>query len=185
MKRVVGLVGRNSRALVAGTLGAALLLAASQAQALELGILPLFLKGGNGGLAYGGSLVAKQDIWRYAEISGRVGYSKSDCHMVKSVPLEFTAEMKYPLFNDRLVPYAGMGIGYHIWTGGLVDLENSIAWYPLGGINWYFDKKKKWALFIEGRYEFMDANIISGGPPGMTQASFTRWGGGFGISYRF
>jgi hypothetical protein len=174
-----------SRTSLGGVFAAALVLAAAQAQGLEMGVMTTWLKGGNGGLAYGGSLIAKEEIWRYADISGRVGYMKSDCHRVRSVPLELTAALKYPLLNDRLVPYAGMGVGYHVWTGGAVDLENSWSWFPLGGISYYLDKERKWALFIEGRYQFMDAKIEAGGPPGKTEASFTSWGGSLGVTYRF
>jgi hypothetical protein len=185
MKKTGLLTEWRNQPFVAGMIGTFLWLAASQAYGLELGILNTWLKGGNGGLAYGGSVLARQEIWRYADVSGRVGYSKSDCHGVTSVPLELTGELKYPLHNDRWVPYVGMGVGYHIWTGGHVELENSMSWFPLGGLRWYPGKDKKWCVFIEGRYEYMDADIISGGPPGKTEASFMRWGGGVGVSYRF
>jgi hypothetical protein len=166
-------------------LGASLISTACRGQDFELGVLTTWLKGGNGGLAYAGTLVAKEQIWRYADITERVGYQKSDCHGVTCVPLEATAALKYPLFNDRLVPYAGMGGGYNIWTGGHVDLENSWSWYPLGGITYYLGKQRQWSIFIEGRYEFMSAKILSGGPPGQTEATFDRWGGGIGVAYRF
>jgi hypothetical protein len=178
--------GRDRRVgLLSILLGASLLSTASQGQVFELGVLNTWLKGGNGGLAYGGSLIAKETFWRYADITGRVGYQKSDCHNVTCVPLEATAALKYPLFGDRLVPYAGMGGGYYIWTGGKVDLQNSWSWYPLGGITYYLGKQRKWSLFIEGRYEYMEAKILAGGPPGKTMADFDRWGGGLGVAYRF
>jgi hypothetical protein len=179
------IVSTARRTWLGGIFCAGLIVAAAPASGFELGLMTTWLKGGNGGLAYGGNLIGKQEIWRYADISGRVGYEKSDCFRVTSVPLEFTATLKYPLLDDRLVPYAGMGVGYYIWTGGAIALENSWSWYPVAGISYYLGKERKWSIFMEGRYEYMDAKILSGGPPGQSEASFMRWGGGFGVSYHF
>jgi hypothetical protein len=176
---------RGGQTWLAGAVGGVLMLAASQGQAFELGLMSTWLKGGTGGLAYGGSLVGNYDLCRYADVGARVGYMKSDCYGVKYVPLQLTTSLKYPLCDDRLVPYAGIGVGYNIFTGGTISLEDAWSVFPMGGINWWFSKEKKWAFFIEGRYQFMKADFASGGLPGKTDANFGGWGGSFGVKYRF
>jgi hypothetical protein len=176
---------RSGASLVAGIIGGALMLAAAHAQPVELGVMSTWLKGGTGGLAYGGSLVGNYDLCRYADVGARVGYMKSDCYGVKYVPLQLTTSLKYPLFDDRLVPYAGVGVGYNIFTGGTISLDDAWSVFPMGGINWWFSKEKKWAFFIEGRYQFMKADIQSGGLLGQDKANFGGWGGSFGVKYRF
>jgi hypothetical protein len=183
-KNQVGRAGVGKSAVARG-LGALLIFAALHVQALELGALATLIDGQEGGWSHGFGLRVDQELFRYADVGGRVSYMRSDCHKVYFVPLELTADLKYPLFDDRLVPYAGVGVGYDIYVSGAVSLENSVSVFPLGGFKYYLGEEKRWALFVEARYQFLSANIESGGPPGKTEAQFNGPGGCVGISYRF
>jgi hypothetical protein len=183
-KNQFGRIGGAGLALAYG-LGVLLVFAAMRVQALELGVMATLIDGEEGGWSHGGGLRLDQELFRYADIGGRVSYMRSDCHKVYFVPLELTADLKYPLFNDRFVPYGGIGVGYNIYTSGEVSLQNSVSVFPLGGLKYYLGEEKRWALFVEARYQFLNANIESGGPPGKTEAHFNGPGGIFGISYRF
>ena len=169
-------------------LGALLMCAALPARAWELGVINTWIRGqrpqGGTATAHGGSLMLRQDIWRYADVSLRAGYVRSDCFKVYYVPLEGTASFKYPLCDDRLVPFLGLGLGYHFFTSGTIALRNSPSIFPMLGLDWRFSTKKKWSLYIEGRWEFINAKVDSGSVQGST-AKFTGPGGSWGVSYRF
>jgi hypothetical protein len=68
---------------------------------------------------------------------------------------------------------------------GSTSVLPPFVWRRSNNFTWYPGKQKRRSLFFEGRYEYMEANIQSGGPPGVSKASFNRWGGSFGVSYRF
>jgi hypothetical protein len=169
----------------AGLAAALLAMGAMQVEALELGAMATLIDGEEGGWSHGGGLRLDQELFRYADVGGRVSYMRSDCHKVYFVPLELTADLKYPLFREHLVPYAGLGAGYNIYTSGDVSLENSFSVFPLGGFKYYLGEEKRWAVFVEARYQFLDVDIESGGPPGKTEAHFNGPGGCVGVSFRF
>jgi hypothetical protein len=184
------------RGFVFALTGSVLVLGGSSVRAWELGFVTTWIKGeGNGGisisgpgggtgLSYGASLMLKEDLCRYSDINLQVGYTKADCFKVGFVPIELAASAKLPLLEDRLVPYVGMGVGYHIFTTGTIGLEDSVGFWPLAGVGWRFGRDNRWCLFMEGRYRFLSADVTSGFPSG-TRANLDGYGGSFGLSYRF
>jgi hypothetical protein len=165
----------------------------------KVGIMDTWLKGGVGGMGYGGSLKVERDLCRYADLGFRVGYMKWDCRKVAHVPLELTATVKYPLFNDRLVPYVGVGGGYNVWTAGQVSLDNCFSVFPTVGLEWRLSPKKQWSIFIEARAQFMATEVtpsessnqpgagscLETWPRGTKHPQFDSWGGSFGLIHYF
>jgi hypothetical protein len=171
------------KSLMATMLGAALILATSPARALELGVASVWIHNdaiGGGGLAHGASLMVDQEVWRYADVGARAGYMRSDCFKTFYVPLELTARLQLPLCNDRFVPFAGLIGEYRVFTSSKQDLDNAFGISPNVGFNWRWGKTKQWSIFVEVRYQFLQADIKTGG-----HARFDGPGGSGGLTYRF
>jgi hypothetical protein len=163
------------------------LLASVSANAWEVGYMGTVIKGrssGGTGLSYGGDVMVQEDIGKFFDVGLRAGYTKSDCFGVKYVPIQGTASFKYPIGDGTWVPYVGLGIGYHVFTGGTIDLENTVGYYPRIGLNYRIGKEKHWAIFIEATYRIMKTDI-TGGNTTETEAKLDGGGGSFGFSYRF
>ncbi len=165
----------------------ALMWSAVSVQAWEVGYMGTVIKGrssGGTGLSYGGDLMVQEDLCPYFDAGMRVGYTKSDCFKVKYVPLQATLSVKYPLDDGKWVPYAGIGIGYHFFLGGNIDLRDTVGYYPRLGVNYRLGEKKQWSIFIEATYRFLEADV-TGGSTTETKAKLDGGGGSFGFSYRF
>ena len=170
--------------MIALTLGALIGLPPLSARAWEVGVITTWIRGtrpqGGTATAHGGSLLVQQDLCPYVDIGARCGYMRSDCFKTYYVPVELTTSLKYPLLEDRLVPFIGVIGAYHIFTSSTLDIEDDFGVSPMVGGYWRFGKKKQWSLYIEGRWQFLQTNIEGDG-----HARYDGPGGSGGITFRF
>lgn len=117
------------------------------------------------GDAWGGGVMLRLGIVDWFAVDARASYldfSDSDFRMV---PLEAAATLRLPLFENRLIPYAGGGVGYYIYDvkSSTVDIDNGVGFFPLVGLEARFGSRNQWSLFGEARWLFLSSDIDEAG----------------------
>jgi len=88
---------------------------------------------------FGGGLRSKTQIVPMVAIDTRVSWVKfSDTVDMSVFPIEATGILKLGML------YAGIGVGYYIFSADDVDLENAFGWYLAGGIEVSLSKFGVW-----------------------------------------
>ena len=156
------------------------LLAAMPIRAWEVGVIFSYINmEEGGGPSYGPRIMVRQELWHYIDIGARLGYMRSDKLSIEFMPVEATIALKYPFLEERLVPFLGVGFGYHFYPS---DYRSSQALTPNLGFDLRFGERKQWSFFFEGLYQF--GHVHTGGH-GSPSTSDDGPGVSTGISFRF
>ena len=104
------------------------------------------------------------------------------------VPLETAALFRLPLLENTLVPYAGVGIGYYMFTDSdLVEIGNDVGYFPVVGLELHFGAEKQWAVFGEARWLFIfsDVDAATGSLSNLNSDDMSGIGINLGVSLKF
>ena len=111
------------------------------------------------GRGYGGGAKLELNPIDLLSIDGRASWIRYDDVGVDMVPLEVAGLINLPLFWERFVPYAGVGMGYYVFTGSGSDLKDEVGYFPLAGLEIGFHKL---SVLAEARYLFMKTDVENG-----------------------
>jgi outer membrane protein W len=163
--------------------------------ALRTSALDLSLSGfgtyydpGSAGEAWGGGAMLKLAIIDYVAVDARVSYLDIDRADGALIPLEAAATFQLPLFNKRLIPYAGVGVGYYLFEVDQVRIDDDWGVFPLAGISLFFGEESSFGLFAEVRYLFLGSDIESAADSALSSLNGDDVDGvaiNVGVSYRF
>jgi hypothetical protein len=111
------------------------------------------------GQGYGGGAKLELKPISLVSIDGRASWVHYDDVNVDMIPLEVAGLLNMPLLWEMIVPYAGVGTGYYMFTGSGGDLEDETGWFPLVGLEIGF---KKLSILAEARYLFLETDVKNG-----------------------
>jgi hypothetical protein len=141
----IGLVLMAGLSLVIGGCG-------STGSGVELGAFGSYLDGGDLGTGYGGGAKLEFNPIDLLSIDGRASYVHFDDYDVDVIPLEMAALINLPLFGERIVPYAGAGVGYYLFED---DIDDDWGFFPLIGMEF---GPQNFSLMAEARWLMLDTD---------------------------
>ncbi len=117
-------------------------------------------------------------------VEGRVSWMYFSDVEVHMIPLELVGRVNWPLLDERVIPYIGVGGGYYFFEGDDVDLDNSGGFFPLAGLE---VGRRRASLFAEVRWLFLNADIEDGGNElgNRREADVDGFGFNAGVLFRF
>jgi len=142
----------------------------------------------SGGDTMGGGALVRFGLMDWLAVDARASYFDIGDLDTALVPLEAVAIFRVPLLEDKLVPYAGLGIGYYMYTDSdLVEIGNNVGYFPVVGLEFHFGKEKQWAVFGEARWLFIfsDVDAATGSVSNLSSDDMSGVGINLGISMKF
>jgi hypothetical protein len=172
------------------TLGLVLLVGATQpkTQAMDISIggFGSYVDLDSSGEAMGGGALMRFGLTDWFAIDARATYFDLNDMELDLIPLEATALLRLPLLEDRLVPYAGFGIGYYMFTDSdLVEVDNDVGYYPVVGVELHFGAEKQWAVFGEARWLFIFSDVDAATGSSFNSDDMSGVGFNLGLSLKF
>jgi hypothetical protein len=107
-------------------------------------------------------------------IDGRASYITFDDTSQDVIPLELAGLVNLPLFGERIVPYAGAGVGYYLFQD---DLDDDWGFFPLVGMEFGM---QNFSLMAEARWLILEADDDFG-----DSADVDGFGANLGLLFRF
>lgn len=150
-RRSVGLALLSIIAAVVGGCGA-------HGSGIEFGAFGSYLDSDDLGDGYGGGVKLEVNPIDLVSIDGRASWLRFDDGGLDMFPLELTGLVNLALFGERIVPYAGAGVGYYFFDGDRVDLDDEVGFFPLVGMEIGFQRV---SLMAEARWLFLEADVDS------------------------
>jgi hypothetical protein len=164
---VIGVVSLALLSLVIGGCG-------STGTGVEVGAFGTYLDGGDLGTGWGGGAKLEMNPIDLVSIDGRASWVSFDDADADVVPLELAGLINLPLFGERIVPYAGAGVGYYMFDHSLIDDE--WGFFPLVGLEF---GPQNVSLMAEARWLFLEPDA------GATDADADGFGANLGLIWRF
>ena len=148
------------------TLGLILLGWATQpkAQAMDISVAGFgsYVDLDTAGESVGGGALVRFELLDWLAVDARASYFDLSDVDLALVPFEAAALFRLPLLENTLVPYAGLGIGYYMFTDSdLVEIGNNVGFFPVAGLEFRFGEEKQWAVFGEARWLFIYSDVDS------------------------
>ena len=142
----------------------------------------------SGGESVGGGALVRFGLLDWFAVDARASYFDLTDVDLALVPLEAAALFRLPLLENTLVPYAGVGIGYYMFTDSdLVKVEDNVGFFPVAGLEFRFGAEKQWAVFGEARWLFIysDVDSATGSLSNLNSDDLSGIGINLGISLKF
>src|SRR6478609_8235301 len=179
-------------AKVCVTLGLVLLGWATQpkAQAMDISAAGFasYVNFDSGGDTMGGGALVRFGLMDWLAVDARASYFDIGDLDTALVPLEAVALFRVPLLEDKLVPYAGLGIGYYMFTDSdlaSVSDSDSVGYFPVVGVEFRFGKEKQWSVFGEARWLFIFSDVDAAVSSGLTTDNLSGVGLNLGVALKF
>jgi opacity protein-like surface antigen len=141
------------------------------------------------GEAWGGGGLVRLGLAQWFALDARASYLEFSDSDLRMIPLEAAATFRLPLMQNKLIPYAGGGVGYYIFDvkGANVSIDDDVGFFPLVGLELRFGSQSQWGLFGEARWLFLssDLDTASDELTSPRQDDIDGLGVNVGISYRF
>jgi hypothetical protein len=143
-------------------------LAVSQpASAVDFSIGPYgsYYDSDDAGDAWGGGLMGRLGILNWLAVDARASYLDLNDSDIEMIPLEAALTLRLPLMEDKLVPYAGVGVGYYLFDdnfdedANFEDVDDGFGFFPVVGVELRFGSRDQWAIFGEARWLFLSSDI--------------------------
>lgn len=142
----------------------------------------------SGGSATGGGALVRFGLVDWFAVDARASYFKVGDLDAALVPLEAVALFRVPLLEDKLVPYAGLGIGYYAFTDSdltAVEIDDNVGYFPVVGVEFRFGAEKQWSVFGEARWLFLFSDVDAATGSGLSSDNLSGVGLNLGISFKF
>ena len=125
------------RLVVTGALGLALAMGATttanaEALGMDLGLFGAYLDSDDLQEGYGAGAKIKLNIVEFFAIDVRGSYLMYDDADIDMIPVEACALLQLPL-GDALNLYGGVGVGYYMFEGDDVELDDAVGYFPVAG----------------------------------------------------
>jgi len=174
------------------TLGLILLGWATQpkAQAMDISVAGFgsYVDLDTAGESVGGGALVRFELLDWLAVDARASYFDLSDVDLALVPFEAAALFRLPLLENTLVPYAGLGIGYYMFTDSdLVEVGNSVGFFPVIGLEFHFGSEKRWAVFGEARWLFISSDVETavGSLDDLDSDDISGVGVNLGVSFKF
>jgi hypothetical protein len=174
------------------TLGLVLLGWATQpkAQAVDMSVAGFasYLDLDSGGTTTGAGALVRFGLADWFAVDARASYFNIGDLDAALVPLEAVALFRVPLLDKTLVPYAGLGIGYYMFTDSdlaAVSVSDSVGYFPVVGVEFRFGKEKQWSVFGEARWLFIFSDVDAAVSSGLSSDNLSGVGFNLGVSLKF
>jgi hypothetical protein len=128
---------------------------------LDLGFFGSYYDAEDAGDAWGGGGLLRLGLVEWFALDARASYLEFDNPDVRMIPLEAAATFRLPLMGNKLIPYAGAGVGYYIYDvkAANVSIDDDVGFFPLVGLEVRFGARGQWGLFGEARWLFLSSDI--------------------------
>jgi hypothetical protein len=168
-KGFIGLVSAAVLCLAIGGCG-------STGSGVEFGAFGSYLDAGDLGSGYGGGAKLEMNPIDLVSIDGRASWINFSDADVDVVPLEVAGLINLPLFGEKIVPYAGLGVGYYIFQEDLLD--DDWGYFPVVGLEF---GPQNFSLMAEARWLVLEPDALGG----LTKADAEGFGANLGLIWRF
>lgn len=141
-----------------------------------------------GGNTSGGGALVRFGLADWFAVDARASYFDIGDLDAALVPLEAVALFRVPLLEDKLVPYAGLGIGYYMFTDSdlaSVSVDDNVGYFPVVGVEFRFGKEKQWSVFGEARWLFIFSDVEAATGSGLNSDDMSGVGINLGVSLKF
>jgi len=130
----------------------------SHGSGVELGTFGSSLDSDDLGEGYGGGVKLELNPIDLVSVDGRAGYLRFSDHDVDMFPLEVAGLLNTSALGERIVAYAGAGVGCYFFESSDVDLDDSVGFFPLVGLEIGLHRV---SLLAEARWLFLEADVDS------------------------
>jgi opacity protein-like surface antigen len=156
----------------------------SHGRGVELGAFGTSLDADDFGQGYGGGVKLELNPLDRISVDARAGYINFDDTNVDMIPLEAAALLNFPMLGERIVPYAGAGVGYYFFEGNGADLDDDVGFFPLVGLEVGLQRL---SVMAEARWLFLQADVerAKAELANITKANVDGLGINVGFLYRF
>jgi hypothetical protein len=107
--------------------------AKAEALGADLGFFGSYLDSDDLQEAIGGGAKLKFNLAEFFALDVRGSYLEFDDTDITVIPVEALALLQLPL-GDTLNLYGGVGVGYYFFDADNVDLEDSVGYFPVAGL---------------------------------------------------
>jgi len=122
---------------------------------VELGVFGSSLDSDDLGTGYGGGAKLEVKPTDWLSVDGRASLIFFDDFDISMIPLEAALRLNVPMFGERIVPYAGVGVGEYLFDADDVDLDDSFGYFPLLGLEFGL---RRVAFFAEARWLVLETD---------------------------
>ncbi|NLH44040.1 MAG: hypothetical protein GX448_19560 [Planctomycetes bacterium] len=175
-KQVVGLALLAATALVLG--------GCMHGSGLEVGAFGSSLDSRDLGAGYGGGAKVEINPIDLVSVDARAGWIHFSDVNVDMVPLEAAALLNFSALGERIVAYVGAGGGYYLFDCDTEDLDDSVGFFPLVGMEVGFHRV---SVLAEARWLFLEADVDSAKDElkNLHDADVDGFGVNLGVIFRF
>lgn len=151
---------------------------------LELGVFGSYVDSDDLGDGFGGGAKLEVKPLDWLSVDGRASWIHFDDFDIDMIPLEVVGRVNIPLFGERIVPYAGVGVGWYFFEADDVDLDDDFGYFPLVGLE---IGTRRVAVFAEARWLFLqpDADAALEELEDFDEADVDGLGINVGLLFRF
>ncbi len=163
---------------------AAALVGCSHGRGAEVGIFGTGLDSKDLGEGFGGGVKVELNPLDRVSMDARVGYVNFDDTEVELIPLEVAGLVNFPMLGERIVPYAGGGVGFYHFDGNGAELDDNVGFFPLVGLEVGLQRI---SILAEARWLFLQTDVDASKAEltGITEANIDGLGINIGALYRF
>ena len=136
------------------------------------------------GEGYGGGVKLELNPLDMVSVDARAGYINFDDTNVEIMPLEAAGLYNFSMLGERIVPYAGAGVGYYHFDGNGAEIDDNVGFFPLVGLEIGLQRL---SVLAEARWLFLQADVDSAKAElaNITNANVDGLGINVGVLYRF
>ncbi len=166
------------------TVLAVLLGGCSHGRGVEVGVFGTGLDSKDLGEGFGGGVKLELNPLDRISVDARVSYIDFDDTEVEVVPLEAAGLLNFPMLGERIVPYAGAGVGYYYFDGNGAGIDDNVGFFPLVGMEVGLQRI---SILAEARWLFLqtDVDTAKAELANITKANMDSLGINIGALYRF
>lgn len=151
---------------------------------LEVGAFGSSLDSRDLGAGYGGGAKVEINPIDLVSVDARAGWIHFSDVNVDMVPLEAAALLNFSALGERIVAYVGAGGGYYLFDCDTEDLDDSVGFFPLVGMEVGFHRV---SVLAEARWLFLEADVDSAKDElkNLHDADVDGFGVNLGVIFRF
>lgn len=156
----------------------------SHGRGVEAGLFGASLDADDFGQGYGAGAKLELNPLDMVSIDARASWIRFDNTNVDVTPLEAAALLNAPMLGERIVPYAGAGVGYYMFEGHGADVDDNVGFFPLVGLEVGLQRL---SVLAEARWLFLQTDVDSSKAElgNITNANVDGLGINLGLLYRF
>jgi len=159
---------------------------AHTASALDFGVSGFgsYYDADKAGEAYGGGALVRMGIFDWLAADARLSRLEFDDTDLEVTPIEVAGLARIALFDERLVPYGGVGVGYYLFDdSNQANVDDGYGFFPVVGLDWRFGAKRHWSVFAEVRWLVLDEDFEVPGVPSSDDIDGVAVNAGVGFKF--